>query len=48
LSAVFLFFCCHLSILTSNLFPVNLTCALCVRNISICLLPLRFLGSAWA
>jgi hypothetical protein len=48
LSAVFLFFYCRLSILTSNLFPVNLTCALCVRNISICLLLLRFLGSAWA
>jgi hypothetical protein len=48
LSAVFLFFYCRLSIRTSNLFPMNLTCVLCVRNISICILPLRFLGSASA
>jgi hypothetical protein len=48
LPTVFLFFYCRLSILISNLFPVSLTCALCVRNISICPLQLRVLESAWA
>jgi hypothetical protein len=45
---VFLFFYCHLSVRTSNLSLCSPTCALWVRNVSVCLLRLNFLGSAWA
>ena len=47
LSAVFLLFCCCLSVQKLDLSTRSLMCALCVRTISVCLLWLKFLGNLW-
>jgi hypothetical protein len=48
LSAVFIFFCCCLSVQKLDLCTWSLMCTLCVRTISVCLLRLKFLGNEWA